>query len=434
LQLAAPDARPDHGAGHRRRLIRAAALVALLAPSAALATAGYFQLGYGLKAKGMGGVAAALPQDSLAAATNPAGMAWVGDRFDAGLDWFTADRGSRITGNGMGLNGERHANGSDSFLIPEFGANRMLDARSAVGLSVFGNGGSAQYLDNPLAALGGSSPAGMEFIQATAAPTYAVKLGERHSVGLSLHVVYQEFEARGFEHFDDPAFSRFPGSVTNRGRDHALGLGWRAGWLGRFTPGFSLGAAYQPATRMQKFERYKGLLADGGSFDVPAHGVVGAALKLGAATTVASDVQRIWFSRVRGLGNRSDCFLSVSCPLGALDGPGPGWRDTTVVKLGLAHEWSSRLELRAGFAVLRQPIPPDQTLLGVFAPAVTQKHLTLGATWQLHSRMELTFAYMHAFEQTVRGTSTSVPGGVGGGEADLRMRQDAFGLALGWKI
>jgi long-chain fatty acid transport protein len=382
----------------------------------------------------MGGAGAALPQDSLAAATNPAGMVWVGDRLDAGVDWFTADRGSRISGNGMGLNGERHANGSDSFLIPEFGANRMLDAQRSVGVSVFGNGGSAQYRDNPLAALGGSNPAGMEFIQGTVAPTYATKLGERHSVGLSLNVVYQEFEARGFEHFDDPAFSLYPGSVTNRGRDHALGVGWRAGWLGRFARGFSLAAAYQPATRMQKFERYKGLLADGGSFDVPAHGVVGAALKLGADTTLAADVQRIWYSRVRGLGNRSDCFLSVTCPLGAKDGPGPGWRDTTVFKLGLAHQVSSRLELRTGLALLRQPVPADQTLLNVFAPAVAQKHFTLGATWQLPSRMELTFAYMHAFENTVRGTSTSVPGGVGGGEADLRMRQDAFGLALGWRL
>ncbi|HEX9395754.1 MAG TPA: outer membrane protein transport protein [Burkholderiales bacterium] len=404
----------------------------MLAPSAAFATAGYFQLGYGLKSMGMAGASAALPQDALAAATNPAGMVWVGDRLDAGLEWFTADRNSRISGNGMGLNGERHANGSDSFLIPEFGANRMLDAQRSVGVSVFGNGGSAQYRDNPLAALGGSDPAGMEFIQGTIAPTYAMKLGERNSVGLSLHLVYQEFEARGFEHFDDPAFSSAPGSVTNRGRDHALGVGWRAGWLGRLTPGISLAAAYQPATRMQKFERYKGLLADGGSFDVPAHWVVGTALKLGSATTFATDVQRIYYSRVRGLGNRSDCFLSVTCPLGAKDGPGPGWRDTTVFKFGLAHEASSRFTLRAGVAVLHQPVPADQTLLNVFAPAVTQKHLTLGATWQLPSRMELTFAYQHAFEQTVRGTSTSVPGGVGGGQADVRMKQDAFGLALGW--
>ena len=48
------------------------------------------------------------------------------------------------------------------------------------------------------------------------------------------------------------------------------------------------------------------------------------------------------------------------------------------------------------------------------------------------SRLEITVAYLHAFEKKLQGTGTSVPGGVGGGEVDLRMKQDALGLALGW--
>ena len=42
----------------------------------ALATNGYFPHGYGIKAKGMGGVSTALSQDSLGGATNPAAMVW----------------------------------------------------------------------------------------------------------------------------------------------------------------------------------------------------------------------------------------------------------------------------------------------------------------------------------------------------------------------
>ena len=64
----------------------AVAVAAALAPFAAHATTGYFQHGYGIKAKSMGGVGIALPQDALAAATNPAGMAWVGNRMDLGVD------------------------------------------------------------------------------------------------------------------------------------------------------------------------------------------------------------------------------------------------------------------------------------------------------------------------------------------------------------
>src|SRR6266513_2101361 len=93
---------------HRCRFPTFIALLA--APTLALGTAGYFQHGYGLKSKGMGGASIALPQDSLAAASNPAGMVWIGSRIDVGLERFKADRGSEITGNVAGLNGNRDAN------------------------------------------------------------------------------------------------------------------------------------------------------------------------------------------------------------------------------------------------------------------------------------------------------------------------------------
>ncbi|HJS39016.1 MAG TPA: long-chain fatty acid transporter, partial [Burkholderiales bacterium] len=77
-----------------RKLLLAAATAAVLAPGAALATTGYFAHGYGIKAKSMGGVGIALPQDALAAASNPAGIAFVGNRIDLGAEWFTPDRGA----------------------------------------------------------------------------------------------------------------------------------------------------------------------------------------------------------------------------------------------------------------------------------------------------------------------------------------------------
>ena len=43
--------------------------------STAVATTGYFGLGYGAKAMGMAGAVVSNPQDALAASTNPAGMA-----------------------------------------------------------------------------------------------------------------------------------------------------------------------------------------------------------------------------------------------------------------------------------------------------------------------------------------------------------------------
>jgi long-chain fatty acid transport protein len=419
--------------------LRLAAAAALLAPGLALATAGYFQHGYGLKAKGIGGAAAAFPQDALVAATNPAGMVWLGNRLDVGLDWFEADRGSTIHGNDLGLSGTRDANGRKRFPVPELGVNRMLGERLSLGLAVYGNGGMTRYFDNPLGALGGATaPAGLEFAQLIVAPTLAMKLGERHSLGASLKLVHQRLAARGLEHFDDPLFSAAPGQVTNRGRDRSNGVGLRVGWMGRVTEAVTLGAAWQPKIRMSRFSRYSGLLAGGGNFDVPANFVAGAALRAAPRLTLVADAQRIAFSGVRSFGNRADCFLSVACLLGADNGPGSGWRDVTVWKLGASWDAAPGLALRGGVALLRQPIPASQTLLNVFAPAVTERHLTLGATWQVAPRLELTLAYMHAFEKQVRGSGSvpagPPPAGVGGGEADLRMKQRALGVALGWRM
>ena len=69
----------------------------------------------------------------------------------------------------------------------------------------------------------------------------------------------------------------------------------------------------------------------------------------------------------------------------------------------------------------------------VIAPGVVQDHITLGATWVLPNKAELSLAYMHAFENEVNGAN-SIPPGFGGGEANLKMYQDSIGIAYGWNL
>lgn len=417
-----------------RKTLLAAATAAALAPLAAHATTGYFSHGYGLKAKGMGGVGIALPQDALAAATNPAGMALVGNRMDLGVDWFAPDRGSDIAGNIFpGVNGSYDGSDTGSFLIPEFGYNRMISPNLALGVSVFGNGGmNTDYKSSPFTGFGGSSPAGVDLMQLFIAPTVAWKTGA-HSFGASLNLAYQRFEANGLQPF--AFFSSDPANLTNRGHDDATGWGMRFGWTGQVLPSVTLGATYQTKTRMSKFDKYKGLFADQGDFDIPENFGVGIAVKAMPKLTVAADVQRINYSDVPAVGNPMDC-LFTGCQLGGANGAGFGWRDTTVYKIGVSYEWSPSLTLRAGFVTLDQPIPSNQTLFNILAPGVVENHLTLGATWQLSPQSELTVAYMHAFENEVKGSGSIPPGpppGFGGGEANLRMSQNSLGVAWGWK-
>lgn len=126
---------------HKKTVVLIPALALGLLAQAAQATNGYFTHGYGVKAQGMGGVGIALPQDALAAASNPAGMALVGDRVDFGMTWFRPQRASELSGTAGGsgmFDGVTRANDSEHFFIPEFGYNRRINQGLTLGVSVYG--------------------------------------------------------------------------------------------------------------------------------------------------------------------------------------------------------------------------------------------------------------------------------------------------------
>jgi len=411
-----------------RKTLLAAAIAAALAPGVALATTGYFAHGYGIKAKSMGGVGIALPQDALAAASNPAGIAWIGNRIDLGADLFIPDRGASIVGSGAGADGTYDGNDTKSFLIPEFGYNRVINPNLTFGVAVYGNGGmNTDYKTNPFAAFGGTGSAGVDLMQLFVAPTVAWKSGS-HSFGASLNLAYQRFKAEGIQGF--AGFSASSGNVSNNGYDDSTGFGVRVGWTGQVSPAVTLGATYQSKTKMSEFDKYSGLFANQGDFDIPENYGAGIAVKASPKLTVAADVLRINYNDIPAVGNPVDSLFTGS-QLGSTNGPGFGWQNTTVYKIGLAYELKPGTTLRAGYVTLDQPIPANQTLFNILAPGVVEDHLTLGLTLEMSKTSELTVMYMHAFEKKVNGSGSM--SGFGGGEANLRMSQDSIGVAYGWK-
>ena len=405
------------------------------------ATNGYFPIGYGAKTEGMGGAGIALPQDSLAAANNPAGMVMVGDRMDFGLIWFKPNRSTNISGNCLGagcvpsIDGTYDGNGRSNFFIPSFGYNKMIDADTSLGVSVFGNGGmNTQYNTNPLTNMGASGNLGINLAQLFIAPTWSKKLNPTNAVGVSLNLAYQMFSATGLGLFKPMSSS--PNDLTDNGTDTSTGYGLRVGWTGEVTPTVTLGATYQSKTKMGKLSKYSGLFAEQGGFDIPSNFGVGIAVKATPATTVAFDVERTNYSDVPSVSNAFTALpSSPSTMFGASSAPGFGWQNINAYKLGVSYVYDPTLTLRAGFNHCDQPIPNNQTLLNMLAPGVVQDHLSLGGTWKLANKSELTVAYIHAFNQTVNGTNSipTVPaGGLGGGNANITMHQDSISVSYGW--
>jgi long-chain fatty acid transport protein len=395
------------------------ALAALGFAGSAFATTGHFSHGYGMKSKGMGGVGIAYGQDALAAATNPANMVLVGDRWDAGIDYFRPQRESEIAGLG-----KFDGNDSENYFMPEFGYNRMIRSDMSLGVSVYGNGGMAtDYGDNPFEAMGMMPPnsgnAGVDLAQLFIAPTLSMKISENHSVGVSLKLAYQRFEMFGIEDFCN-AITQSVGKCSDNGHDSSFGYGFGLGWTGKVSPTLTLGAAYQSKTYMDEFDDYKGLFAEQGDFDIPENWGVGLAWQATPKLLVAFDYQRINYEGVKSLSNKGN----EGGPLGADNGSGFGWEDINVYKLGLAYQYDKNLVLRAGYIYNDEPYDNDQTFFNILAPGVIKQHVTLGATWTLAGGGELSFAYMHAFENTVKGTN-----GI-----DNTMYQDSIGVSYGAKF
>jgi len=87
--------------------------------------------------------------------------------------------------------------------------------------------------------------------------------------------------------------------------------------------------------------------------------------------------------------------------------------------------------LRGGYNHSGVPFANTETFFNLLAPAVVQNHLSAGATWSLRRGKEINFAYFHAFGNEVHGVS-SIPPAAGGGNANLRMYEDSFGISFGW--
>jgi hypothetical protein len=197
-------------------------LILLFAANSMFATDGYFLTGYGVKQQGQGGAGVAFPGDGLAGATNPAGLLFVGDRIDFGLTLFRPTRYGIIADNGgSDANVVYDANRAKNFYLPELGYSHLLRPNTALGVTLYGNGGMNTPYTVPIPLLG-TSRGGVDLQQLFVSPTLAYKVDKHNSLGLAVNIAYQCFAAEGLQDFAAPSppyqVSSDPAHVTNTGQ------------------------------------------------------------------------------------------------------------------------------------------------------------------------------------------------------------------------
>lgn len=419
------------------------ALMVLLAigalPVSVLATNGYVSHGWGTASKAMGGVATALPRDSLVAATNPAGMAFIGNRMDLGVAFFNpSPRGYEANADYPGAPGQptgpfvtpgRYESDKDWFVVPSLGYNRVLDDKNSIGVSIFGNGGmNTEYNDrpvwegfvppdpaqNPGGIFTATTPTGINLEQLFIEVPWAYKIGEGQAIGIAPVFAVQRLEVQGLQPFRGASVS--PYDVSNNGNDWSYGLGLHLGWMGRINDKIDVGISYRSKTYMSEFSDYKGLLADGGNFDIPAIFNAGLAYKIQPNLVLGVDYQHIFYSEVDALSNSNDvdlspCFTPGAKPtfcLGGKNGLGFGWDSMDVLKIGAEWKYDPTFTFRAGFSVASDFTDGNQALFNVMAPATTKYHYTLGGTYNINDRNAINLSYAYMPEEELKGRSPNI--------------------------
>lgn len=455
--------------------LTALASALVLAPASVLATNGYFLPGAGFRSQGMGGVGIAYGRDSLSIGANPANVTKTGMRGDMGFGIFNPERYAGLGESTGVLNangspatatfGFDNASESDSkyFIVPEMGMTMPLTERLSVGMAFVANGGmNTTYPVNQFsynafspAVPGSDRKLGVDMMQLLMPLTIGYKVNEDHAFGAALQFAVTRFRAYGLEAFSffdqnlGNSISADPNHLTGQGFDYSYGAGVKLGWQGEFlNDKLTLGLSYTSRSYMTKLDKYRGLFAEQGDFDIPESYGLGIAIKPVKNLLIAADVVRIKYSDIASIANGGPTtspgnvynfnnqlkgIISIPTPIfetGNDKGMGFGWKDMTVYKLGVQYGVNNRLQLRAGYNYGKSPIPDDQLTFNILAPAVVENHYSVGFTYKASDELEVTGMYMYV----ASNSQSSPPRQNIVGSATVNMHQNVFGLSLGWVL
>jgi long-chain fatty acid transport protein len=431
------------------------AIATLLLTTPLWATNGYFTHGIGSKNKALAGAGLAMSEGAISIANNPAAALANADQYDLGIAIFSPLRHYE-TGPSL-VNGQMNAftvgpndidSDSNYFFIPHMAGTWKLSETSAWGAAFYGRGGMnsrweggtatfdpdgpgpAPVLTFPgtyggsLTGSGSGGTAGVDFSQAFLDLTYSRKAGENFTWGVSLVGVMQVFAARGlgtFAGFTETFATNIVGggfgvpveNLSNNGHDKAFGFSGKVGIQWDASDSFAFAASYQARINMGKFDKYADLFAEKGGFDIPPAFKAGVTFRPNEALAFSLDVEKIFYGDIDSIAN--PVRNVYACPTAGLDGTdlsscfggsnggGFGWTDMTILKLGVQWASGNDWTWRAGISEGDAPIPDNEVLFNILAPATIETHLTFGFTRELTSGDEFSMAFMYAPNTKISG-------------------------------
>ena len=419
-------------------LAMALASTSALIATDAFATEGYFTHGAGARNKAMGGAGVADGRDATALIINPAGMVGIGTELDVAVSLFSPKR--KFTGTGGGFTPTGTFESSENlFAIPNIAYVREIDATSSWGISLAANGGMNTNYRNVANPVCGTGPfpapdgvfcggtTGISLTQALISVGYAKQIGS-FKIGIAPILGFQMFEATGLKAFASTATSVNPGAISDEGTSQSTGFGGKIGIEWSLSDQIRLGAVYQSKINMGEFQEYEGLFADGGDFDIPSNFQVGVSFDVTPSVTLNADFRHIKYSDAKSVSNSS----RIPQRFGSAGGPGFGWQDIDVFKVGAEWRANDQWTLRGGFAHNQQPITTDHVTLNILAPGTVTDHFTAGGAYKMNDSHTLEFGVMYAPTDSVSGIE--VAGGPPNPNKTNTIEMKQFEATFGWKM
>ncbi|MCX7899233.1 MAG: outer membrane protein transport protein [Methylocystis sp.] len=361
--------------------------------------------GYGPRQRALSGADVADSRDAMAMSVNPAGIVGLARQFQFGLTALMPERGYNATNTIVLAPGDARST-RPLFPVPNGAYLAPIDAESAWGAVAYGNGGintgyDFGHLHPAHPGLGGpfgGGFAGIDLQQGFFSLVYARSFGD-FSIGVAPTVAVQMMNVQGLKTL--AALSSDMNALSDNGYDYSAGGGIRLGFEWRITDRFRFGISGSTPMFMTPFNKYRGVIANRGEFNIPANIVAGFAYDVTPNLTVMVDWRHIFYS-LETLGNPS--FPIMPRSLGTYNfAPGFAFRDTDAQAIGA--EWRVRddLTLRAGYRHSSAPYGSRDVTLNIFAPAIIAHQVSGGFNFKLTKNSSLDFAIAYGFKNTISG-------------------------------
>lgn len=355
-----------------------AATVAMFTPfKTALATVGQLPLCVGTYKCGMAGAGLAVASDPTAATANPALAARMGNEAIINVGWFRAKVNGTIQNTTHGNNtGDRTSNAKD-FLNGSLGVNYKVGDDMGLNISIYPGGGGATDWDAPRTAdFGGGTGATdgtdhqIRWRMFNMQAALGVSPSDSLSLGAGIVISRSDMKTDSL----DNGFSR-PDAGPYGAVDRVWGYGGQVGAVWDVTDQLAFAAKYHSRVKMQRFKKYLNIFNS--SVDRPPIWSIGTTFKATPDTEFSVDFKYIENSAVKTIS---------SAPQN--DG-GFGWDNVKLFMVGVEHQASDVLTLRAGYSYNNSPVNDEHVFANVLFPAIVEHHLTAGATYKVGEGYEI---------------------------------------------